>query len=238
MKFSVFLINLDRSTERLANAAKQIEATGMSFERVSAVDGATLTDEVIQRVFDAKTAARRFPYDLTAGEIGCYLSHVKCWEKIIEDDLDYAIILEDDLLLDAEFARLPEVIQQLDTPWHYLKLSCPFKHRPYTTAKTLATTPEFSLVNYKKAPTGTVAQVVSRTGAQRLLTHKPPFFRPIDIDLQWAVHEAGLHIQGLVPYVANISDEPSEIQRIAKRKDLKQRSFIKLKETIRFKLKQ
>lgn len=95
---------------------------------------------------------------------------------------------------------------------------------------------DVSLVNYKKSPTGTVAQVVSREGAKRLLAKKPPFFRPIDIDLQWS-WEVGITIQGLVPYVADVSDEPSEIQRIAKRKELKQRPFNKLKEIVRFKLK-
>ncbi|WP_417441793.1 glycosyltransferase family 25 protein [Idiomarina sp.] len=238
MKFNIFLINLDRSTERLQRASDQIEKTGFTFERVAAVDGATLTDDKIAEVFDAKTAKRRFQYNLTAGEIGCYLSHIKCWEKIIEDDLDYAVILEDDLLLDRQFASVISTIPQLKSDWHYLKLSCPFKPRPYKATETVMGDDnlDVSLVNYKKSPTGTVAQVVSREGAKRLLAKKPPFFRPIDIDLQWS-WEVGITIQGLVPYVADVSDEPSEIQRIAKRKELKQRPFNKLKETVRFKLK-
>ncbi|MFS6537424.1 glycosyltransferase family 25 protein [Idiomarina loihiensis] len=238
MKFNIFLINLDRSTERLQRASEQIEKTGFKFERVPAVDGATLTDEKIAEVFDAETAKRRFQYDLTAGEIGCYLSHIKCWEKIINDNLDYAVILEDDLLLDRQFASVISTIPQLTSDWHYLKLSCPFKPRPYKATETVMGDDnlDVSLVNYKKSPTGTVAQVVSREGAKRLLAKKPPFFRPIDIDLQWS-WEVGITIQGLVPYVADVSDEPSEIQRIAKRKELKQRPFNKLKETIRFKLK-
>lgn len=238
MKFNIFLINLDRSTERLQRAAEQIEETGFTFERVPAVDGATLTDEKIAEVFDAETANRRFQYDLTAGEIGCYLSHIKCWEKIIDDNLDYAVILEDDLLLDPQFASVISTIPQLTSEWHYLKLSCPFKPRPYKATEAVMADDnlDVSLVNYKKSPTGTVAQVVSREGAKRLLAKKPTFFRPIDIDLQWS-WEVGLKIQGLVPYVANVSDAPSEIQRIAKRKDLKQRPFNKLKELIRFKLK-
>jgi glycosyl transferase family 25 len=238
MKSNIFLINLDRSTERLKRAAQQIEATGSTFERISAVDGATLTSERIAEVFDAQTAKRRFQYDLTAGEIGCYLSHVKCWQRIIDDNLDYAIILEDDLLLDSKFSSVISAIPQLKSGWHYLKLSCPFKPRSYKAAETVTPLGEqgVSLVNYSKSPTGTVAQVVSREGAKRLLAKKPPFFRPIDIDLQWS-WEIGITVQGLIPYVADVSDEPSEIQRIAKRKELKQRPFNKLKEAVRFKLK-
>lgn len=238
MMFKIFLINLERSKGRLERASHQIKSTGLDFERVSAVDGATLTDDKIAEVFDAKTAKRRFQYNLTAGEIGCYLSHIKCWERIIEDDLDYAVILEDDLILDSNFPSVLSAVSKLQSNWHYLKLSCPFKPRPYQLSETVKVDNDksVSLVNYKKSPTGTVAQIVSREGAKRLLEKRPPFFRPIDVDLQWE-WEIGISIQGLVPYAANMADEPSEIQRIAKRKELKQRPFNKLKETIRFKLK-
>ncbi|WP_367278723.1 glycosyltransferase family 25 protein [Malikia sp.] len=33
---------------------------------------------------------------LTAGELGCFLSHLRCWQLLVERDLDCALILEDD----------------------------------------------------------------------------------------------------------------------------------------------
>ncbi|MCK7459107.1 glycosyltransferase family 25 protein [Idiomarina aminovorans] len=238
MNYSIFLINLDRSVERLNNAAGQLDSAGVDFERISAVDGKTLENELINKVFDDKMAQKRYHYDLTLGEMGCYLSHVKCWEKIIEDGLDFAVILEDDLLLEPNFKDVIESVPNIETEWHYLKLSCPFKHRPYTEAK-LVKTPKgdnVSLVDYKKPPTGTVAQIVSREGAKRLLKNRPPFFRPVDVDLQWS-WELNIKVQGLIPYVANVSGELSEIQKISARRTVKKRPFNKIKETVRFKFK-
>jgi GR25 family glycosyltransferase involved in LPS biosynthesis len=31
------------------------------------------------------------------GEIGCFLSHIKCWEKVAQSSADYCLILEDDV---------------------------------------------------------------------------------------------------------------------------------------------
>ena len=36
--------------------------------------------------------------DLTRGEVGCYLSHVKAWNLMIEQGLDKALICEDDII--------------------------------------------------------------------------------------------------------------------------------------------
>lgn len=237
MKYSIFLINLDRSHERLANATSQLSFSGCEFERISAVDGKTLSDSDINKYFDKKKASKRYHYNLTIGEIGCYLSHIKCWEKIVKDDLDFAVILEDDLVLNSNFKEVIEAIPSLGTNWHYLKLSCPFKHRPYKPVEQTKTRNgiDISLVKYNKPPTGTVAQVVSREGAKRLLEKKPPFFRPIDVDLQWH-WELDIKVNGITPYIANISGEPSEIQQMAARKNVKKRPFNKLKETVKFKI--
>ena len=235
MNVKIFLINLDRSTERLEKAAQQLNRLNVPFERVSAVDGSKLTGAEIDAAFDTEQAERRTAYNLTIGEIGCHLSHVECWRRIITDKLDFAIILEDDLVLDDQFPHAIGAIEQFthSNEWDYIKLANPFKKRPYQTRTALD---RFTLVNYPKAPTGTVAQAVSFQGAETLLSHRPPFFRAIDVDLQWE-WELGIKVQGLVPYVANVSDAESEIQQMAQRKDLKQRRWTKLKESIKFKLK-
>ena len=46
----IFVINLARSKERLATMSAALEAQGLTFERVDAVDGAVLDDSVVQAV--------------------------------------------------------------------------------------------------------------------------------------------------------------------------------------------
>lgn len=234
----ILLINLDRSTQRLQAATEQLKRWDLPFTRISAVDGKSLDANTINQVFDAATARRRYPYDLTIGEIGCYLSHVKCWQYIVDQQLDFAVILEDDLRLNADTPKVLSQLAQITTAWDYIKLASPYKFRPYQRVEQLTSSDApVSLVRYtEKLPSGTVAQVVSYRGAQRLLQQRPPFFRPIDVDLQWQ-HELSLDTFGLLPYIADNADAPSEIQQLASRKKLKQRRWVKLKELLRFKLK-
>lgn len=39
---------------------------------------------------------------LTKGEIGCFLSHVSLWKKIIDNNLSYMAIFEDDIYLGSK----------------------------------------------------------------------------------------------------------------------------------------
>lgn len=92
-----FLINLDRNPERLVAATAALAQIGLMPERVPAVEGRAL-GEVALRVHDAAalaTIGRR----LSPGEVGCFLSHVACAQLIVERDLPFALVLEDDVAL-------------------------------------------------------------------------------------------------------------------------------------------
>ncbi|PWW37662.1 glycosyl transferase family 25 [Idiomarina loihiensis] len=234
MNYKTFLINLDRSKQRLADAKTQLDALNIPFERVSAADGSKLTESE-RACFDKSTAQQRYHYDLTWGEVGCYLSHIRCWQKIVDEKLDYAVILEDDLHLNEDFVKIHGVLEQLEYPWSFIKLGNPFKSRQETP---LEKQDGFSLVSYDKAPSGTCAQVVSYEAAKRLLAARSSFFRPVDVDLQWQ-WEVPIKVLGLTPYVAghNLSFL-SEIQQIEQRKDKQKRRLVKIKEMLRFKWQQ
>lgn len=234
MNYKTFLINLDRSKQRLADAKTQLDALNIPFERVSAADGSNLTESE-RACFDQARAQKRYHYNLTWGEVGCYLSHIRCWQRIVDEKLDYAIILEDDLHLSDDFVKIPSVLEQLESNWSFIKLGNPFKSRQETP---LEKQDGFSLVNYDKAPSGTCAQVVSYEAAKRLLAARSSFFRPVDVDLQWQ-WEVPIKVLGLTPYVAghNLSFL-SEIQQIEQRKDKQKRRLVKIKEMLRFKWQQ
>ena len=101
------LINLDRSTDRLSEVTKRLNDLKIPFERVSAVDGCDLSQSTIESLtypinhFETKV---RFTRALTPGEIGCFLSHIKCWKKLASSTEKWALILEDDIQI-STFAR-------------------------------------------------------------------------------------------------------------------------------------
>jgi glycosyl transferase family 25 len=111
----VHLINLDRSPERLATMRQALAERGVGFERLSAIDGRALGAEVLAR----------HP-DISAGEIGCLLSHRAAWKLIADGDEPFGAVLEDDGLLSrsirlftANTAWIPEDanLVKLET-WH------------------------------------------------------------------------------------------------------------------------
>ncbi|WP_239326534.1 glycosyltransferase family 25 protein [Snodgrassella gandavensis] len=100
-----FLINLDRRPDRLMFVKQQLENLGIAFERVSAVDGNCLTDE--QKVFfNQQRFALECKRKAVNGEIGCALSHQAVWQRIVAENIPYALILEDDVQLKPELVSL------------------------------------------------------------------------------------------------------------------------------------
>lgn len=220
MRWQVFLINLDHSTTRLERSKEMLDSINLEFERIPAVWGADLTQEQIDLAYDAKSRNSHYK-ELNTGEVGCYLSHIKAWELIVERDLDFALVLEDDFLLhDCDFPALLEALTKINEPWYYIKLGGYHKNSDLLTSQKLN---KYTLSTFKKVPNRTCAQFVSKEGAKRLLATSKPFGRPIDIDLRYW-WEKNITVQALLPYsfMPNRQIE-SEIIKISRRKSSKKR---------------
>ena len=100
MKIPALVINLKSSTERRERMERLLSpfADILDVRFVEGIDGRGLSEEEkraalcggSRRKWERKSA-------WCDGEIGCALSHRKCFQKIVDDRLDYALILEDDL---------------------------------------------------------------------------------------------------------------------------------------------
>ena len=90
-----YVINLDRSEERLTHIRSVFTKEGLDFIRVKAVDGRSLSDEQ----FEELTRVRNWPKKLARAEVGCFLSHLECWRLIAEGDDLYGAVFEDDIKL-------------------------------------------------------------------------------------------------------------------------------------------
>lgn len=96
-----FVINLERSTERLRNFASHPFLTADAFTRIDAVDGRAIAEDHyedydIER-FIAKNGRHPRP-----GEYGCYRSHIKAIKTFVESSHQTAVICEDDAKLTQE----------------------------------------------------------------------------------------------------------------------------------------
>lgn len=218
MKCKVFVINLDKSTERMAFMHQQLEQLNIEYVRVPAVYGKELTDSEIDAVYDNKKNLAKYDKELNVGEIGCYLSHVNCWNMMVEQQLDYALILEDDSILHSEFVSLIDSIGKLSSQWDYIKLCHGRKQKEVI--NTIELSDDFSLSTCLKLPSSTRGQFVSISGAKKLLATALPITRPIDIDIQFWF-EKNLSCFVVRPFPVLEADFESEICNLGNRNTAK-----------------
>lgn len=81
MKVVTYLINLDGSDQRLASATAQLNQAGWDFSRFSAYDGRGKALSEFEN-YDDLAAQKILGRSLMNSELGCYLSHYGCAEKI------------------------------------------------------------------------------------------------------------------------------------------------------------
>jgi glycosyl transferase family 25 len=175
-RLPVFLINLDRSSDRLEWMLAELQRSGLEFVRFSAVDGRDALPEWLRAQFP-ETA------HLSSGEVGCYASHLSVYLQIARSALPYAMILEDDAMLADD---LPSIVQEAlsmaPLGWDYIRLSGHFKRAVYSVGRL---SNGRHLVRHTLIPNTTVGYLVSRQGAEKMLVPSARV-RPIDRDIKFA----------------------------------------------------
>ncbi|WP_025822108.1 glycosyltransferase family 25 protein [Shewanella marina] len=214
----VFIINLDRSPERLQSIQQQLVSCRYDIEKISAVDGKFLPDLEHIEHYSVNNNKKQYFRPLTKGEIGCYLSHRAAWQAIVDQQLDFAVIVEDDVVIDSDVNLVIEQLSNINIEWDYIKLA-PYRNRqskPVFKRNYQGT----ELAFFHKAMPGTAAQAVSYKGAEKLLAASTAFGRPVDTDLQhcW---EKDVIILNLSPFPFKDNCEfESDISAISSRKSL------------------
>jgi glycosyl transferase family 25 len=227
--YKIFVINLDASIFRMGECQNQL--CDYDFERISAVDGSQLEHNELTQFYDVDLNRQQYHSLLTLGEIGCYLSHRKVWQKIVDEQLDFALVLEDDFINNTDISELVHNVAQIKQPWHCIKLAeFPIK-RKIIFSDLLGTV---NIGTYDKIPSKTCAQMISFVGAKYLLAMSEKFGRPVDVDIQhwW---ENGLYILGLQPYPFEINHSmDSDIENMGARKKSKRRRIFKFYKQVLF----
>lgn len=96
-----FLINLDSRADRLAFVTEQLRLLNLDCERFSAVRGDMLTESQ-QALFDRQQFILEQKKEVVLGEIGCAISHRTIWQKMVDENLPFALILEDDIQVSTD----------------------------------------------------------------------------------------------------------------------------------------
>ena len=189
----IYVINLDRDAERLASVSGNLDALGLTFERIPAVIGKELPDW--RSYVDMGTYAwRNRQDDPRPGEVGCYLSHLKAMETFLRTDAPWCVILEDDVEVLPACVPVLAALGEKDD-WDLAKLFCFHSGMP---VRKRALTPTHQLVVHLTRTTSSAAYAVNRHAAETLLKSMRPITEQVDhaLDRPW---ETDLRTRGIRP---------------------------------------
>lgn len=175
-----YVINLDKDTERLAFFSANFARLGIEFERISAVDGRTFSEEDYQAFM--RLRPRRHNRTWLRGQMGCFLSHYTAWQKIAEGNERFCAVFEDDLhisddlkkvLADASWIPNDVDIIRLDTSTNRVRL----------TSEPLVTVAGRKLYGVKSTSWCAGSYLLSKRAAQQLLALPTTEHEPADVIL-------------------------------------------------------
>ena len=170
-----YLINLDRSPERLAHFTEQARRAGLDFDRISAVDGRTL-DET-QR---SDVVSRHFEFQpLNPGEIGIFLSQRSSWQRLLDSGEPMAAVFEDDVVLAARAGDLLQRIEAGGWRGDIIKLETTCRQVVLGDA-CCRLTDQHLLSPLCSWHGGAAGYVITRAAARRLLQATWPLADPVD----------------------------------------------------------
>ena len=201
-----FIIHLGRAEARRHQVERIRAACPLPVQVIEAVDGRALSEAEIDAVRSRRSLHRPpYPFEMTVGEIGCFLSHRKCWKMIADRGLRAGLVIEDDVEIDREvFSRALALSAERIDQAGYIQ----FQVRAVKgAAETLASRDGASIVRPRVGMLRTSGQLVSAAHARHLLEITECLDRPVDTLLQmsWVT---GVALSCAVP--SGLSDRTAE----------------------------
>ncbi len=192
-----FVINLEQSIDRRRHMESVLkQQKGISYEFIAAIDGRKLSDKEKNTVFNIKKSKAYYAKEILPGEIGCTLSHQKCYKKLLESQTyNYVLILEDDIILKNDISELYPILESvistekptivLLSGWYW-----------FTSKKTISK--KYSLAKVFNAFL-TQSYIINKPAA-KLLQEDKPFIRADD----WRyIIKRGVKVYGISPHIVN-----------------------------------
>jgi GR25 family glycosyltransferase involved in LPS biosynthesis len=120
----IFIIHYTPLGDRKKFMDEQMKKQGIEATYILEKDRDVLTEEEL-KIFDTKRAANgKFPLNLA--ECSVALKHFEAYKRIVEEGIDHALILEDDVsfLVDNFEEKMTEYFYQLPDDWDMFFVGC------------------------------------------------------------------------------------------------------------------
>jgi glycosyl transferase family 25 len=205
----IWVISLRAASARRAFIAQGFADAGLEYVEFDAVDGARLGDRDLTR-----TSQSRALFDtgrmLTRGEVGCALSHLRVYERMLEENIPVLLVMEDDARPSADLTSLLEAMGDLPADWDVVTLLSQFPSSRPVPIDEQRIAGDHQVCRYEKQPFGAQCYLITSSAARRLLEVGYPIRLPAD-ELLFRRRPARLNFYGIEPAVAFAGDLESEL---------------------------
>lgn len=172
----IYVISLARATQRREAILQHLNSHALDYTLIEGVDGASLSSAEINRLLAPGAS-------MHAGAIGCYLSHLKAYQHLVDSGEPVALVLEDDARISRDAVEL--VHSRLSAPdFDYCFLDCDDHGDKgpvfYDRGSRQALPGRLSAYALSGGPHTLHAYLISRRAAQLRLEHAYPIKKPID----------------------------------------------------------
>ena len=205
----VYVINLEKDTERLENITNSLVTQNIEFERFDAILGSTILED--------SRITKPCNIFCTDGMKGCALSHRTVWETMVKNDYEYIMILEDDSQINTSFDidlqllwdTVPEDFDILYLGSHFYCGDTSLYNR-ITTAAFQKNVQEINSGLYQVEGCGGFhAYIISRNCAKKFIEQSIGFH--IDIDVMTYIKENNLKAYAYQPVLVTSGNNVSNL---------------------------
>lgn len=202
----IFVINLARSPERRQKMVRQLDAQLLAHEFFEGVDGAMLSSEEIDSVYSEAATFDRLGRSMPPNEMACSWSHLKVYQKMVDEHIAEALILEDDIDLSGDLSLvLSSRSEWLPSDWRVVNFAHDMSQPILLYPIAVTGLTHLQVCRFERVVGRTGAYLIRLEGAESLLRHAFPIRMPPD-DLVGNSEFVGVHVYGLVPHVAMWDD--------------------------------
>ena len=182
----VLVISLAHALKRRKFMREQMAKLKIDYEFFDAVDGNKLSHAYLSK-FKIKEGEQYIRRSLSPGEIGCAVSHLHVYEKMLAENIGNLIVLEDDVQLNDDFTVLINNLSSSPLQWDlaYIGYSSDLKTTPFFgkniyplslwESRVLPIPASATSTKYRIGPSllhlwGTYAYAITKKGAEQLIS--------------------------------------------------------------------
>jgi len=196
-----FIINLKESTDRRAYMIDEMKKTGLEYEFFDAVNGKDIPN--IDEIYAKEISFKKIRKILTYGEIGCAMSHLLIYKKMIDENIEQALILEDDIIVSSDFKRICNELLKIKKK-NYIILLGQSDTQVLKKIYREAIAPKYALAKIFDSGYGAYGYIIDNAAARVMYSINYPILYESD---RWDIFWKFIDIYILLPYLINYKED-------------------------------